>query len=167
YNSMGAGTISDAAVAYTQSPREDTQRIEQDFAELLVTGELWQGWAGPLSFASGLTWREQSFRQRINSDVYEFGPPFNAPELGIRGIPPLYSGGSETVHRFTSARNTEGEMDVWEVFAELNMPLWLSQSSARRLDGSAAYRSSDSSRSGRIEAWKLGLDYQILENLRL
>ncbi|HEX7082264.1 MAG TPA: TonB-dependent receptor [Gammaproteobacteria bacterium] len=167
YNIMGAGTISDAAEAYTQSPREDTQHIEQDFAELLVTGELWQGWAGPLSFASGLTWREQSFVQRINSDVYEFGPPFNAPELGIQGIAPLYSGGSETVHRFTSARNTQGDMDVWEVFAELNMPLWDSPSSSRRLDGSAAYRSSDYSRSGQIEAWKIGLDYQVLEQLRL
>lgn len=167
YNIMGAGTISDAAEAYTQSPREDTQHIEQDFAELLVTGELWQGWAGPLSFASGLTWREQSFVQRINSDVYEFGPPFNAPELGIQGIAPLYSGGSETVHRFTSARNSEGDMDVWEVFGELNMPLWASQSSSRRLDGSVAYRSSDYSRSGRIEAWKIGIDYQVLEQLRL
>src|SRR5690606_4405072 len=50
---------------------------------------------------------------------------------------------------------------------ELNMPLWQPQSSSRRLDGSAAYRSSDYSRSGRIETWKLRIDYQGLENFRL
>lgn len=166
YNIMGSSTMSDAAVAYTQSPRKDTQHIEQDFAEVLMTGELWEGWAGPLSFATGLTWREQAFQQRIKSNVYEFGPPFNAPELGIRGIAPLYSGGSETVHRFTSARDTQGDMDVWEVFAELNMPLWISSNNAQRLDGSAAYRSSDYSRSGRIETWKIGLDFQLFEDLR-
>lgn len=167
YNIMGSSTMSEAASAYTQSPRVDTQHIEQDFAEALVTGELWEGWAGPLSFASGLTYRKQSFEQRIKSNVYEFGPPFNAPELGIQGIGVLYSGGSETVHRFTSARDTQGSMDVWEAFAELNMPLWVADTGSQRLDGSAAVRTSDYSRSGRIETWKLGLDFQVFQDLRL
>ncbi len=165
YNIFGAGNLSDAAVAYTQSPRVDTMSIEQDFAELVVDGELFDGWRGPVSFAAGLTWRKQTYEQRIISDVYEFGPPVNAPELGIRGIAPLYIGGSETLHRFTSARDSEGDMDVWEWFGELNVPLW--QAATRRLDGSLAYRSSDYSRSGRIEAWKVGLDFQLLEDLRL
>ena len=167
YNVMGAGNISDAAVAYTQSPRIDTQRVEQDFVELVFDGELFEGWSGPVSFAGGLTWREQSFVQKIISDVYEFGPPVNAPELGIRGIAPLYVGGSETLHRFTSARDSDGDMDVWEWFTELNIPLWQAGSGERRLDGSAAYRASDYSRSGRIEAWKLGLDLQVTSDLRL
>jgi iron complex outermembrane recepter protein len=166
YNIMGAGNLSDAAVAYTQSPRIDTQYVDQDFAELLVNGELFQAWAGPVSFAAGLTGREQSFEQKIISDVYEYGPPFNAPELGIRGIPALYSGGSETVHLFTSARDTRGDMDVWEVFGELNLPLWLSIGEDTRLDSSLAFRSSEYSRSGNIEAWKAGLDFQLSDALR-
>ncbi|MES2627253.1 MAG: TonB-dependent receptor [Pseudomonadota bacterium] len=167
YNVMGAGNISDAAVAYTQSARIDTAAIEQDFGELLVNGELFEGWSGPVSFAAGLTWREQEFEQRIISDVYEFGPPVNAPELGILGIAPLYIGGSETLHLFTSARDSQGDMNVWEWFGELNVPFWQSGGGSQRLDGSASFRSSDYSRSGRIETWKIGLDFQVFEDLRL
>lgn len=167
YNILGAGNLSDAAVAYTQSPRVDTQSIEQDFAEVLIDGELFEGWSGPIAFAAGLTWRQQEFEQRIVSNVYQFGPPVNAPELGIQGIAPLYIGGSETLHRFTSARDSEGDMDVWEWFGELNVPLWQASTGAQRLDGSAAFRSSDYSRSGRIDVWKLGLDFQVFEDLRL
>lgn len=168
YNIFGAGNMSDQAVAYTQSPREQRNKVEQDFVELLLTGELHEGWGyGPVGLAAGLTWREQSFRQTMHSSVYHLGPPQNAPELGIRGIAPGYTGGSETLHRFTSARDASGEMGVWEWFGEMNFAFWQSASAAQRLNGSLAYRSSDYDRSGRIESWKAGLDFQVFEDLRL
>ncbi len=166
YNVMGAGNMSNEAVDYTQSDRMEISKVEQDFAELLVSGELIQGWAGPLSFASGLTWRAQGFNQYVDSAVYELGPPQNSPELGIQGISSGYSGGSGTLHRLSSQRNALGELDVWEWFSELNVPLWKAESGDQRLDTTLAYRSSEYSRSGRIESWKLGVDFQILEDLR-
>ncbi len=166
YNVMGAGNMSKEAVDYTQSDRIEVSNVEQDFAELLVSGELIQGWAGPLSFAAGLTWREQGFNQYVLSDVYELGPPQNAPELGIQGISSGYSGGSGSLHRLSSQRNAQGELDVWEWFTELNVPLWHAAEGAQRLDTTLAYRSSEYSRSGRIESWKLGVDFQVLEDLR-
>jgi len=167
YNIMGTGNLSQAAVDYTQSPRIELSDVEQDFAEVLVNGELFQGWSGPVSFAAGLTWRDQSFRQWIESSVYELGPVVNAPELGIRGISSGYSGGSESLHRLSSLRDSSGDLDVWEWFAEVVVPLWESGSGEQSLDTTLAYRSSDYSRTGRIESWKAGLNFQLIEDLRL
>ncbi len=167
YNVMGAGNMSRQAVDYTQSDRIELSKVEQDFAELLVSGELLQGWEGPISFAAGLSWRDQSFAQYVLSDVYDLGPPQNAPELGIQGISSGYSGGSASLHRLSSQRNASGALDVWEAFTELNIPIWAVEAGPQRLDTTLAYRSSEYSRSGRIESWKLGLDFQLIEDLRL
>jgi iron complex outermembrane receptor protein len=166
YNVMGAGNMSQAAVDYTQSDRIELSTVDQDFAEVLISGELFEGWAGPLSFAAGASWRDQSFSQIVLSDVYDLGPPQNAPELGIQGIPSGYTGGSASLHRLTSQRNAAGEMDVWEVFGELNVPVWERDAGVQRLDANLAYRSSEYSRSGRIESWKMGLDFQLTEDIR-
>jgi outer membrane receptor protein involved in Fe transport len=167
YNVMGAGNMSKAAVDYTQSPRTELSHVEQDFAEALVNGELLEGWSGPISFAAGLNWRQQSYKQWINSTVYEFGPPQNAPELGIKGIPSGYTGGSETLHQTSSLRDSAGDMDVWEMFGELGVPLFQSASGAQNADMSLAFRRSDYSRTGSIDSWKVGLNLQVFEDLRL
>jgi iron complex outermembrane receptor protein len=49
----------------------------------------------------------------------------------------------------------------------LQVPIWESQSGNQSVGGTAAYRSSDYSSSGRSESWKLGLEFQLLEDLRL
>ena len=167
YNVMGAGNMTKEAVNYTQTPRIELSNVSQDFAELLVSGELFKGWAAPISFAAGLSWRDQSFIQETLSDVYDLGPPQNAPELGIQGISSGYSGGSASLHRLSSQRNASGALDVWEAFSEINIPVWRAQAGPQRVDTTLAYRSSEYSRSGRIESWKLGLDFQLLESLRL
>ena len=65
---MGHGQISPAAADYITTPKWGIGIVEQDFAELLVRGELADGWgAGPLSLATGLTYREQSFQRRLVS----------------------------------------------------------------------------------------------------
>lgn len=168
FNVMGAGNMSQAAVDYTMSPRFESTTVQQDFAELLLTGELFEGWNGPLSFATGLTYREQEFQMLMGpEDVHRLGPPLNAPQLGIRGIPPGYTGGSPTLHQFGSNENNDGKYDVWEWFGELNIPVWESSTGAQRVDSSISYRSSDYSSIGRIESWKLGVDFQLYEELRL
>lgn len=167
YNIMGAGNMSQAAVDYTQSPRVEMSEVEQDFAEVVVSGELFDGWIAPITFAAGLNYRDQSFEQWIESSVYPLGPPANAPELGIQGISPGYTGGSESLHLISSLRDSSGKLDVWEWFGELNVPVWESASGEQAVDGTLAYRSSDYSRTGRIESWKAGLNVQVIDDLRL
>lgn len=167
-NLMGNG-ISPEAAAYIMTPKWGDSVVEQDFAELLVTGEIADGWgAGPVSLATGLTYRDQSFSDSaFPIDVDELGPPFNAPELGIRGIAGTWQGGSPNLHQFSTVSLLSGQYDVWEIFGEVNLPIWLSDSGNRRLGTSFAYRSSDYSSVGRVEAWKAGLDFQLARDLRL
>jgi iron complex outermembrane receptor protein len=168
FNIMGNGQITPEAAAYIMTPKWGDSVVEQDFAELLVTGELADGWgAGPVSLATGLTYRDQSFVDgAFPVDVDTLGPPFNAPELGIRGISSFWSGGSPNLHQFSTVSLLSGGYDVWEAFGEVNLPIWVSDSGNRRLGTSFAYRSSDYSSVGRVEAWKYGIDFQIARDLR-
>jgi iron complex outermembrane receptor protein len=168
FNVMGNGRISQAAHDYIMTPKWGESIVKQDFAELLVTGEVADGWgAGPLSLATGLTYREQSFRDGgFPIDVTSLGPPYNAPELGIRGIASAWSGGSPNLHQFSTVSLLSGEYDVWEAFGELNVPFWESESGNQHFGSSFSYRSSDYSSVGRIEAWKIGIDFQMTRDLR-
>lgn len=166
---MGHGRITQAGADYITTPKWGIGVVEQDFAELLVRGELAEGWgAGPLSLATGLTYRDQSFHDGAYPVLIDqFGPPFNAPNLGIRGIATTWSNGSPNLHQFSTVSAISGGYDVWEVFGELNVPLWRSSSGDQRLGSSFAYRSSDYSSVGRFESWKVGLDFQLVRDLRM
>jgi iron complex outermembrane receptor protein len=168
FNIMGNGRISPAAYDYIMTPKWGESIVEQDFAELLVTGEVSDGWgAGPLSLATGLTYREQSFSDGgFPIDITSLGPPYNAPELGIRGIASAWTGGSPNLHQFSTVSLLSGQYDVWEYFGELNVPFWEAKSGNQRFGSSFAYRSSDYSSVGRIEAWKIGIDFQMTRDLR-
>ena len=168
YNVMGNGNMSPEAIAYAGSVKKGDSNIEQDFAEALLTGELYEGWGyGPVSFAAGLTWREQSFSDgALPASVDALGPPLNDPALGIQGIPPAYTGGSPNLHQFSTVPFISGKYDVWEWFGELQAPIWESDSGEQRLGGSVAVRQSDYSTTGSVDAWKLGLEFQLMEDLR-
>jgi outer membrane receptor protein involved in Fe transport len=59
-----------------------------------------------------------------------------------------------------------GGYDVWEYFGELNVPIW--QGNSQSLGGSASFRSSSySNLEDELDSWKIGLDYQVFEDLRL
>jgi outer membrane receptor protein involved in Fe transport len=150
------------------TPKWGESIVEQDFAELFVTGQVSEGWgAGPISLATGLNYREQSFSDgAFPVDVDELGPPFNAPDLGIRGIATAWSGGSPNLHQFSTVSLLSGQYDVWEAFGELNVPFWEAESGNQRFGSSFAYRSSDYSSVGRVEAWKIGIDFQMTRDLR-
>ncbi len=169
FSIMGHGQITPAAADYVTTPKWGIGVVEQDFAELLVRGELADGWgAGALSLATGLTYREQSFHDgSYPVEIDEFGPPFNAANLGIRGIATTWSNGSPNLHQFSTVSAISGEYDVWEAFGELNVPLWRSSSGEQQLGTSFAYRSSDYSSAGQFDSWKVGLDFQIIRDLRL
>lgn len=168
-NIMGNQQISPEAEAYIQTPKYGLSKVDQDFAEVLLTGELHEGWgAGALSLASGLTYRKQSFSDgAFPVDVDTLGPPFNAPELGIRGVASAWSSGSPNLHQFSTVSLLSGHYNVWEAFGELNVPIWKAASGAQHLGSSFAFRHSDYSSSGSINAWKIGLDFQVLQDVRL
>jgi len=167
WNPFGLGNANQAAKDWILSdPVKTAERVlEQDFAELLLTGNLFEGWAGPVSLAAGLTWRDETFEQDNQPAFAERGV-LNAPALGIRGIPLGFASvGNWSIHPFSALGTGNGARDVWEAYAEVNVPL-MQWDSGQNVSSSFAYRSSEYSMSGRQESWKLGLDAQLLESLR-
>lgn len=170
-NLFGSGNLSQEALDYLGTDKADLGDVDQDFAEVLLNGALHEGWGiGPVSFALGFTWRDQDFIQGgAPEELDVLGPPINVPELGIRGIPRGVQGGSGSLHAQSHTPFIAGQMDVWEWFTEVAVPVFESGafSHTQRLDANLAYRASDYNRSGTVESWKLGLDFQVLDDLRL
>jgi outer membrane receptor protein involved in Fe transport len=169
YNAMGAGNMSQAAWDYIhKSSKTNDSWVKQDFAEVLLQGEAHDGWgAGALGFATGLTWREQSFHDEYpDVEIDVLGPPVNSPGLGIRGIANAYAGGTPNLHHFSTISLLDGKYDVWEWFGELNVPIWASSDGNRSLGSSLAFRRSDYSSSGEQDSWKLGMEWRAFADLR-
>lgn len=172
HNIMGAGNISDEALAYIHAdPKFGWGEVNQTFAELLLNGELHEGWgAGAIGFAAGLTWRDQDFFD----DAGPYGittlvaNPRNDPALGIRGIPVNYTAATN-MHQNSTLPMISGDAGVWESFAELSIPLWTGNigGQEQNLITDLAFRRSDYDRSGAADSWKLGLNFQVMDDVRL
>jgi outer membrane receptor protein involved in Fe transport len=168
-NIFGVGNNSQAAIKYVADDRIALTHVQQSFAELVLDGKVFRGFgAGPVSMAAGLNWRENSFWQHgeTNRDDPLDGPPLNVPELGIRGIPAGYSEQSTSMYMFGSVPVIDGKFHVWEMFGELDIPLFAT-AGGQRLELNLAGRSSHYSRSGQINSWKSGLSFQVINGLRL
>jgi iron complex outermembrane recepter protein len=166
-NPFGQGNVSQAARDYLIDDKWGTSDVKQNFGELLFTGNLADGWAGPIGSAIGLTYRHESLVQEpFPRDVEALGPPLNAPMFGIQGIPGGFTGGSPNLVQFSTVPPIRGEYDVKEAFVEVSVPLF-DTSSGQRLATDIAYRQSKYSGIGSVDAYKIGLDFQVYADLRL
>ncbi|MGA0805485.1 MAG: TonB-dependent receptor plug domain-containing protein, partial [Pseudohongiellaceae bacterium] len=160
-NMFGLANASSAAADYVTTDKKGIRDLDQDFAELLLTGDLYEGWGpGALSFAAGLTYREQAFDQYTTPIDGERGAA-NAPQIGIRGMSTGTTGGNRSMHYFSATSWASGAFDVWEWFGEVNVPTWESSSGNQRLDTNFAFRQSDYSATGKIDSWKFGGEFQL------
>ncbi|MDT8397791.1 MAG: TonB-dependent receptor [Pseudomonadales bacterium] len=167
-NIFGTDNISQAAADYVVSDKWAESEVEQEFSEVVLSGDLFDNWyAGALSFSVGATYRHEKMSQvEFPRDIAVLGPPQNVPALGIRGIPGGFTGGSPNLHQFSTLQTFGGSFDVWEIFGETFVPLYVSTTSSRRVGLSLAGRRSQYSRAGTVETWKAGLDAQLTESLR-
>lgn len=168
-NIFGWGNVSEAAQRYVVADKWAKSEVEQTFAEFVLSGDVFENWytGSPLSFSLGLTYRDEKMSQvEYPRETAVLGPPQNAPELGIRGLPPGFTGGSPNLHQFSTLQTFGGSFDVYEIFGETFIPLMESSSSARRVSASLAVRRSEYSRAGTLDTWKVGLDAQITDSFR-
>jgi len=153
----------------TEDYKETRANLTQHVAELSMSGDVWEGWAGPVSAAFGVSYRKESITQIVRDPTNPTGDPDFRPVLGdpiVRGVP---SGATErfTGLQFATVANIEGSANVKEVFAETLFPLLSGQPFAESLTANLAARYADYSGSGGIWAYKAGLDWQIYSDLRL
>ncbi|MDB5461077.1 MAG: TonB-dependent receptor [Caulobacteraceae bacterium] len=155
-NLFGAGNESAAAKAfiYTNTQWEALNKID-DFAASL-SGAPFDNWAGPVSTAFNVEYRAQSFAETSNAN------PLIAPSVtGIRlGQAPT------TIYAYATQSPQQGSNTVWEVSAETVFPLLLNAPLAKVLEVNGAVRYTDYSSSGPATTWKVGLNYQPIQDLR-
>jgi outer membrane receptor protein involved in Fe transport len=165
-NIFGSGNVSQDAIDYFNDTKNTIRNMDQDFAELLLTGDIYEGWgAGAIGAAFGLTYRSEEVVQFTHPQFGERGL-LNAPALGIRGIPPGFAGpGNRTLHPFTGPPVGTGTNTVREAYAELNVPVWAFDS-GQSITTNLGFRKSDYATSGIVDSWKIGLDVTLFEDLR-
>lgn len=173
-NMFGRNQESQEARDYIHDGAFTHTNLYQHAAEFVVNGSPMELWAGPLYVAGGLSYRKDELDQ-IGCDVagcpipiVGTGPvrtPLDANGNPIyKGLPPAQVG-RQTMDLTTGAL-IQGAFSVKEVFAEGQVPLLREMPGAQSVDMNLAARYADYQGSGGIWAWKVGIDWQIYDDLR-
>jgi outer membrane receptor protein involved in Fe transport len=144
-------------------------RTEQIVGDVSASGKVFDGWAGPVAAAFGVSYRRETIEQIVYDPSNPASDPAIFPAAGdpaLRGVPPYTATRSSMVQNSTVA-NVHGAYDVKEAFAELQVPLLADFFLVKQLNFLGSARIADYSGSGSVWSWKVGLDWQVYNDLRL
>ena len=132
--------ISAAGVDFIDIAATNSEVTELNVFGATLIGELFEMPAGPVAALIGTEWRSSSF-------------DFTPDEALLTG----------DVAGFNAIDPASGEIDVWELFVELSVPLLSDKSGIEALDGTFAYRYSDYDldQTGGVNTFLVGLDWQV------
>ncbi|RAK60572.1 TonB-dependent receptor [Phenylobacterium hankyongense] len=158
-NIFGVGAPSAESIAWAMG-RSQYQAVNQmNIVSANLSGDLFELPAGPLSVAFGGEWRRQTLDETSNSD------PAVASSIdytGIQGKP-----NNVLPYNFTNIGLASGQVTVKEAYVEVAAPLLKDLPFVQSLDLNAAARVTDYSTSGQVMTWKVGVNYQPYDDLRL
>lgn len=150
-NPFGIGNVSDAALNYALGTSTNSFRYVQHAAALNVNGDLFEGWAGPVSVATGVEWRRDT----------------------VVGVSDAISTANGFFNNNTAP--IDGEISVIEGYAETVLPLIRDASFTRLLELNGAIRQTHYERQNSINrktsvnatTWKIGAVWEPVEAIRL
>ncbi|WP_417451263.1 TonB-dependent receptor plug domain-containing protein [Kordiimonas sp.] len=142
-NLFGAGSPSQAAADYVTGTGMSQTALKQQVVAASISGDLFEGWAGPISTAFGVEYRKESLKREVD-EVSE-----------------------QAQFLITNAQPLEGSYNVKEAFGEVLVPLLDAAEVGQALSFNGALRYTDYSTSGTVLTWKAGLTYDPLDELRL
>lgn len=143
YNVFGTGKATAASLAYIYGQSYQHITIKQDVVSGSLRGEPFSTWAGPVSIALGGEWRRESYAATTTALDQT-----NAFFLG-------------------NFRPSNGHYDVKEGFFETVVPLLKDKPFFREVDFNGAVRYTSYSLSGDVTSWKVGLTWDVDNQLRL
>jgi iron complex outermembrane receptor protein len=142
-NIFGHGSPSPESHAYVYGVASARTTYTQHTAAFNVRGEPFSTWAGPVSVAAGLEYRNEE--QETTSDPISQANGF---ALG-------------------NTKAIKGDFDVTELYVEGVLPLVQNASWAEMLDLQLAARLADYSSVGDVVTWKVGTSWTINDSVRL
>ncbi len=155
-NLMGVNTASAAAKAFIYGTTQWQALNKIDDVAATISGVVFQNWAGPVSVALDYEFRSQSLDETTNASS------LTAPvTTGIRlGAAPT------TNWAYATQAAQSGSNTVWEVGGETIFPLLRDLPFVDKLEVSGAVRYTEYSSSGPATTWKVGLNYEPIDELR-
>jgi outer membrane receptor protein involved in Fe transport len=154
---FGDGAPSQAARNYVIGTTWWTAQNSMDDFAADISGDVFPGWAGPVSAAIGVEYRAQSLNETTNVPDNTFDP------TGLRGD--FAPGTLKWTKDIAGAAN--GANSVREANLEVNVPLLRGLPLVREMALNGAFRYTDYSTSGDAQSWKLGFDWQMRDDLHL
>jgi outer membrane cobalamin receptor len=159
----GVGAISQEAIDFITRTVTNNFESEQFVLSAIMTGDMGDfGFsAGPIGFAAGLEYRDESSTSTFDPLVRGVQPVTTA--YGNQGqlLSEIYAGVDNTQRSLTFdpeslIQNITGSYDVIDVFGEVSVPLLADVALAQELTLDAAVRLSDYSTVGQTTTWNVG-----------
>ncbi len=174
----GSGFAPNQTDSYTsQEAKVSITTIQQHVAELSASGEVFRGWAGPITAAFGGTYREEHIRQIVRDSTNESSDHTNGHPVLCNSDPAAIAAGLRGINgadcantvgiQYSKVSNLLGTIKVKEAFVETQVPLITGQPFMKSLQANLSARWADYSGSGSIWAYKGGLDADIVDGVRL
>jgi outer membrane receptor protein involved in Fe transport len=135
-NRFGQGVASKEALAYVLGTPYRDQEFTQDVAAFNFRTNDIQGWAGPISLATGAEYRKEKMSGFVEARYQSSG------------------------WKYGNFRATSGKYDVAEAYAEAVVPLF------KGADFNGAFRVTDYSTSGTVKTWKAGVTYAPIADIK-
>ncbi len=136
--------LSPAGVDFLDIATTNTEATELDVFGATLNSNVFELPAGPVAALIGAEWRSSSV---------EFDPDESLRTGDVAG--------------FNAISPAEGQIDVWELFGEVRLPLVTEASAVQALDATLAYRYSDYDleQTGGVSTFLGGLDWQINDSI--
>lgn len=134
-NVFGDGSPSAQASDYVTDTLHSTTTYAQHAGSFNINGEPLSTWSGPISIASGVEWRSEHQRTRVDPQA----------ELAL--------------YESTNAKSFLGNFNVKEAYVETVVPVLSGLRAVRSVDLNGAVRFTDYSTSGFVTTWKVGATY--------
>ncbi|MFV3126516.1 TonB-dependent receptor plug domain-containing protein [Niveispirillum sp. KHB5.9] len=141
-NPFGAGSITQQALNYYHGTSTTYAEMKQQVYAANISGSPFATWAGPVSIAAGAEYRTEKTTQTSDADS------------------------AASRWRSINAQPFSGRYTVKEAYTEVAVPLAEGMSFANKLELNAAARYTDYSTSGSVWTWKVGGNYEPIEDLR-
>jgi iron complex outermembrane receptor protein len=144
FNAFGYNSASNLAAVkdYVEGTLVQQDTYDQQAIEANLNGEPFSTWAGPVSVAAGIGYRNDSIKQ--TSDPISQATDFD----------------NQNPKPFSGSYNTK------EIYAETVIPLAKDMTFIKSWDLNAAVRYTDYSTSGGVTTWKVGSTYQATDEVR-
>jgi iron complex outermembrane receptor protein len=154
-----AGNVSPEVHNFLFGTETGNTKYTQWSADGFFTGEAFDLPAGPLGVALGFHYREDEIR-----DV----PGHITLARDANGQPLLDADGNTISNSWlSSAGITEGDDSTWAVFTEVNVPVLTDLPMMQNLTVNASARYTDVESYGDGTTWKVGMNWQIVDSVRL